>query len=1094
MLKKIAFVFVCINLVLLGCILYINSSYKNNFYKKKAAVFQENLSASEFLLKQKTKQLLKHKDVFKETIEDFSFYIYYNDTLENWSSHETSVDFILKQGSFSKVAFYKNGWYLTHLEKQNNTTAVGLFKIKNSYPTENHILKNTFSTHLIDGEFFDLGLEKKSKSFSINVSQLVQLYLYPKTNDTHSKLKHLYPLFYLSAFILLICSISLFLKPVKAEILSVITTLFFSIILFLSHFENIYIFILGALLFAYLFHLLSKVKLNNTFLQNLYSGLLFVVCIVLIQQFITHSYLNTELVVELTEFVSFDLQTWLYYLSIFICCIALWSSFNAFKLIHLTNKKILHAFYFLILCAFFLSTVFTYAYHKRKQIEAINVLESLKQKQDVNLELNVQNYAEDIYKFTQEQIYELNEKDIDIEYYINELQNSYFSKFLTKYQIDAYVYEANQINYFTSKEPIDFSELKNYLTASKSRFQENLYNTHGLAKEVDYLMQVATQNKKTVYLTFSSKSYKDIIGFPALFSQTSKQKKVHSYAYYKNDLLSFKEGNYNFKTQIKKEHFATDKAFEHFIYSDKNLKIVVSQPNKSFTDHLNLFSILLLLLSIFSLIYYLLFIYLFKDSGNYSIAQKLQIFLLSTLFLAIISVSIGTYISSKKDFNTRNKALLEDKLRSVLFEVEHKVSKKSTLNVKDKPFLERILNKFSNVFYADISLFDKQGKLIASSASSIFKSGILSTRMHPIAFSKLQDFNQPKILQDESIEQMHYLSAYVPVYNKKGDFLAYLNLPYFVKQEAFEQEWGRFLSSILNVYSVLLLVLLLASIFVANVLTSPLRTVQEMLENVDSNREDQRLEYHGKNEIGDLVKVYNKKVEQLSEKSKALAESEKKLAWREMAKQVAHEIKNPLTPMKLSVQHLVRSLGVKTSDDQKQLSTFGQRIEEQINVLSRIASEFSDFAQMPKAKKKSIDLALITKDIVGLFTQSSASGIHFSMPTDDCTVLADKDQMMRVIQNLIKNAIQATQSIADAKIKVKLEVSKKSIVFRIIDNGVGIHAEIQDKIFVPNFTTKTSGKGLGLAMCKQIIEAHGGTIDFESEKGKTHFFFELKKS
>jgi len=520
----------------------------------------------------------------------------------------------------------------------------------------------------------------------------------------------------------------------------------------------------------------------------------------------------------------------------------------------------------------------------------------------------------------------------------------------------------------------------------------------------------------------------------------------------------------------------------------------VSHKQKGWKQSLNLFSSIFLFFCLCGVVCLLIFQLFDKKERRQSIAQNLQLFLLGLLFLTVISIAYGTYITSKKEFKQRNSTLLQDKLRSILFEVEHKVGNLNAHTIEqEKAYLEKILNKFSNVFYTDINIFSAQGNLIASSASALFNKGIISEKMNPVAFEKIKANEQPWHIQNEAIEKMDYLSAYVPVINKKGDFLAYLNLPYFVQQQAFDKQWGNFLSAILNIYTALFVLLLLASFFIGNWVTGPLRKVKEMVQKLDINKEDQSITYNVNNEIGAFVKVYNEKVKELSEKSAQLADSQKKLAWKEMARQVAHEIKNPLTPMKLNVQHLVRTLPTQTTEDQERLKKFGHRMVEQIEVLSAIASEFSDFAQLPEAQLSLINLNALVEDVVLLNKNGLEPRITLLLhhSPKEYQVLADKNQLIRVLQNFIKNAIQAIPIEQQGIVQITLKKDSTNIVVEVLDNGVGIPEDIKSKIFMPNFTTKSSGKGLGLAMCQKMIESNKGNLGFTTKPGETLFWFSL---
>ena len=241
------------------------------------------------------------------------------------------------------------------------------------------------------------------------------------------------------------------------------------------------------------------------------------------------------------------------------------------------------------------------------------------------------------------------------------------------------------------------------------------------------------------------------------------------------------------------------------------------------------------------------------------------------------------------------------------------------------------------------------------------------------------------------------------------------------------------------------------------------------------------------------MKNYNKKLEELEFTAQQLAQSERESAWREMAKQVAHEIKNPLTPMKLSVQHLLRVYDPSDPKSNEKLAKVSTSIIEQIDALAKIANEFSSFAKLPRPKEKKMDLLPVLKGVIEVFKEEGNFALTFSSEVEKLFVLADKDLMLRVFNNLIKNAIQAILDKEDASIHIQVKSTDTNYKIEFMDNGSGIKEEVQPKIFVTYFTTKGTGTGLGLAMVKQIIENHRGSINFTSSEDGTTFFITLPK-
>jgi nitrogen fixation/metabolism regulation signal transduction histidine kinase len=282
----------------------------------------------------------------------------------------------------------------------------------------------------------------------------------------------------------------------------------------------------------------------------------------------------------------------------------------------------------------------------------------------------------------------------------------------------------------------------------------------------------------------------------------------------------------------------------------------------------------------------------------------------------------------------------------------------------------------------------------------------------------------------------------------------------------------------------LLALSLLSALFISSWLTAPLRLLKENVSRLRLGALNEPIYYSKDDEIGALVTAYNAKLEELEFTASQLAKSERESAWREMAKQVAHEIKNPLTPMKLSIQQLQRSYDPSDPKNATYLRKVTSSLIEQIEALTRIANEFSQFAQMPIPNETEVELIELIENVRSVFEETAEGKIIFEHPANAVTIQADKDQLIRVFNNLIKNALQSKTDLRPLSIHITLTKNDAGVEVNITDTGSGIAAEEQKMLFVPHFTTKSSGSGLGLAMVKQIIENHKGQISFESDPRK----------
>jgi nitrogen fixation/metabolism regulation signal transduction histidine kinase len=433
-------------------------------------------------------------------------------------------------------------------------------------------------------------------------------------------------------------------------------------------------------------------------------------------------------------------------------------------------------------------------------------------------------------------------------------------------------------------------------------------------------------------------------------------------------------------------------------------------------------------------------------------------------------------------------------MRSLYIELVHKVEYEDDLRnwSSDSYFnLDELLRKFSNVFYTDINMFNDSGMLLATSRSEIFDQQLLSTRMNRDAFEKLSEENYSVFLNTEKIGGMMYQSAYVPLLNSENRFLAYLNLPYFTQPEILAQEVTNMVVAILNTYVILLLIILFLSVFLADRITQPLRFIQSRIAQLSLSKSNEKIVYNGKDEIAGLVDEYNYMVDELVKSAELLSQSEHESAWREMAKQIAHEIKNPLTPMKLNIQHMQRMIAEDSENIEERVEKVSQNLIEQIDMLTSIANEFSDFAMIPRAKNTKINLVIKLQNVVDLFENSE--GVHIELDLGGLSeVLAygDPEQFQRVIINLVKNGIQSIPDDREKQITISLEEApENTAVITVSDNGKGIPETIQDKLFQPNFTTKTSGMGMGLAISSNIVKSMNGNIWYSTRANEGTKFF-----
>jgi nitrogen fixation/metabolism regulation signal transduction histidine kinase len=406
--------------------------------------------------------------------------------------------------------------------------------------------------------------------------------------------------------------------------------------------------------------------------------------------------------------------------------------------------------------------------------------------------------------------------------------------------------------------------------------------------------------------------------------------------------------------------------------------------------------------------------------------------------------------------------------------------------------MNEMLIKLSNVFNTDINIYNTTGFLIATSRQEIFDRDLTSPRINNKAFNNLK-IVRGEYYQKETIGKLEYLSAYLPILNTGNKVIGYLNLPYFRMQSVLAKEISNLIVAVINFTLLLILITMGLAVIISGRLTAPLAMLGKGLATVGVGKKSEHLIYSGHDEIGELVKQYNRMVDEIEDSTHKLANSEREFAWREMAKQVAHEIKNPLTPMKLNVQQLLKSWKDNVPGFDKTIERFTKNQIEYIDNLSSIASAFSAFAKMPVTNPVEVNILDQIRISLELFKNTDNVSFRVHWPHETKIVIyADKEQLNGVFSNLIKNGIQAIPAEKKGLITIGLEIIKNKVIVSVSDNGSGIPEELRKNMFTPNFTTKSSGTGLGLSIVRKYIENANGRIWFESEVNKgSVFYFEL---
>ncbi len=698
------------------------------------------------------------------------------------------------------------------------------------------------------------------------------------------------------------------------------------------------------------------------------------------------------------------------------------------------------------------------------------------------------------------------------------LQHHYFYDFWGKYNLQVTVCEPDEIRLIL---PANIEMACSWIfddyirSFGKPTISKNLIYLDNNTGRNSYFARIVVEGPEThdhpvlyhVNLEFDAKFVARDTGFPELLIDDrvdiNRELANYSYATYKNGILINKFGPYIYSIDLsvygdfdEQFVFFDFDDYQHLVYTkDEDTQLIISRPRQTFLEGIAPFSYLFLLFFLLMVIFSLLASrHDLMEWFHLNFKRRVQVFMIGLVILSVITIGGASTWFMVNIYKDKNLSIINEKSHSVLVEMEHYLAGEDHLGDIYEYYLSDLLLKLSNVFFTDINLYSPEGDLIASSRPRVFEEGLVGSQMNPMAFSQLRTQQKSQFVHTEKIGKLEYLSAYVPLRNNRHELLAYINLPYFAKQNELRNEISYFMLAFVNINLLLLVFAVVMALFISNHVTQPLQLIRDSISKLQLGKTVHKIEWTRNDEIGQMVKEYNRMIDELAVSAELLARSERESAWREMAKQVAHEIKNPLTPMRLSVQHLEKAWKEQVPDWDDRLMRFTKTMVEQIDSLSLIAGEFSDFAKMPAGKNGPINLRHFVPEVLDLYADLEKVDVELRMPggEEPLLVFADRNQLLRVINNLVRNSIQAYPKGTIARIQIIIETDERVITCHVKDFGCGIPNELKSNIFNPYFTTKTGGMGLGLSMVKNIIENNKGQVFFRSEEGKgTTFSFFL---
>ncbi len=700
----------------------------------------------------------------------------------------------------------------------------------------------------------------------------------------------------------------------------------------------------------------------------------------------------------------------------------------------------------------------------------------------------------------------------------------YLRDYFDKYEIVVTLFKPGGTPVESGSDAETLPQMRTRLLRAAARTDQlNLFlvrgsNSFSTRRYVDFVTVPTTRGNNTILLELTLKKLTTYSVIPELlvdqkFFQSGMGAEL-SYAGYEDNQLVYSEGDYDYVNRLTPALYQNPRLyqtglvvgrFHHLAVRDETQyrTVVVTTATYSFGDWLANFSFLFLLhafLGLFCGSVYWLGRGEYLDVFRTNFSTKIQLFLNLGILVPLLVVSVATISQVKKSYQRDLRRTYERRGRAVQDNLLE--NSKLLADSASRPALLDLADNVSALTETDLNLYDARGRLLVSSQPIIFESGLLGTLMNPQALAGLKEQIKPRVLATERAGSLSFNTLYLPLRTvsetdeRSSVVLGYVGIPFFDSEKDLDNKLIELIAIILNTFTVMFILFLVLAFVASRVLTNPLKLVTEKLKQTTLTGQNEMLNYQSNDEIGLLVREYNTMLLKLEESKQELAAQEKEAAWREMARQVAHEIKNPLTPMKLSLQFLQRAIQDNRPNINEMLAKVSQTLITQIDVLTDIATSFSNFTNLPAMRPERLDVVPVLRRCVELHQGSRQDAtIQLILPAADepVVVFTDENLLVRTFNNLLINALQAVPESRAPVISASLEIQdEKRVRIAIQDNGAGIPDEVREKVFVPNFTTKATGSGIGLAVAKRGIESAGGTIWFETEENiGTTFYIEL---
>lgn len=665
---------------------------------------------------------------------------------------------------------------------------------------------------------------------------------------------------------------------------------------------------------------------------------------------------------------------------------------------------------------------------------------------------------------------------------------SYFDK---KYfnNLDIYKYYNRTLTVCDSSTIIDYFDIGincevSYLDilSESKQINEYLYHYDDATSDIYYIAKIKLNNIENLYIEF----YKEkIFNKLSIDSDSTSNNyliipdlKNYSIAIYNDDILFYKYGNYLYPNNInnfisKEQGIHKGKNYKHLILNDldNNKTVVVTIESVRWMIYVTPLSLIFIVL----LLSYFIYTYFENDRKSifkHSFHGKMQLMILVILAIAFFVIGLVSYLFLRNNIMKKTQISQYKQANIIRNNYEQNLYTKGLQDID-------LIWDLSDSFLCDINIYDQTGSLICSSFDKIMFGEAINKK----AYNNIVDEKAGYFVQTEYYKGERNTSYYFPILDENNDIAAILNVLYFDFKSEYDDQLSNFVINYINIIIVLFGISSIIVIFITRKTLKPLKIIEEQMGKISLDGTNEPIDFKGHDEIAALVEEYNKMCRQLEMAANKLARNERENAWREMARQVAHEIKNPLTPMKLNIEYLQMLWDRKDPKFEENLKETLQSLLEQIDTLSKIATAFSDYAKMPENTPTTFDLVELLKNTIKIYDVEKNISISLIYNENEAwSIFADKNNLGRVFGNIIKNGIQAIGNDA-GHIEMVINRLGEKYRIKISDNGCGIKEEDKKKVFFPNFTTKSSGMGVGLSVSQDIIQGMGGSITFASKEG-----------